>query len=507
MSDESARTALRSDDPLVVIEAPAGCGKTYCGAEYAREVAQSNSCDRLLVATHTHAACSAFAERTRGIGSRVEIRTVDSVVAQIASAYRRGLGLPSDIGSWVRANNNRHAELALKVAKLLNCHPMIAASLAKRYRVVICDEHQDCSGDQHSILMSLHGQGAKLRVFGDPMQKIFRDAAAVGGTPAWGWDELCRQAQAFERLDHPYRWSNGCRDLGRWTLQAREALKFGGAVNLRGGLPASVVPLFAENTSQSFSDYRLLPRDRGQIDDFLGSSQGSLLILTRYPQTARSLRRFFYRRIQLWEGHVREALDKLVRQISTHAGDATFLASAIVEFMKGVAVGFTPTDFGNRFQQEVHDGCVKIARGRPVMLQDLARLLLAEPNHRGVAKVLNRIWELARDGGDFGNIKIDHFMEFSEAIRIGRFDTAEIGLAEITSHRTYTRPKPPERAISTIYKAKGLECENVILMPCDGNTFPNNYETRCLLYVALSRAKSRLMIVLSRQNASPLFVT
>jgi CRISPR/Cas system-associated endonuclease/helicase Cas3 len=36
MSDESVRAALRSDAPLVVIEAPAGCGKTHHGADYAR---------------------------------------------------------------------------------------------------------------------------------------------------------------------------------------------------------------------------------------------------------------------------------------------------------------------------------------------------------------------------------------------------------------------------------------------------------------------------------------
>ena len=39
VSDESVREALRSDASLVVIEAPAGCGKTHQGADYARELA------------------------------------------------------------------------------------------------------------------------------------------------------------------------------------------------------------------------------------------------------------------------------------------------------------------------------------------------------------------------------------------------------------------------------------------------------------------------------------
>ena len=66
MSDDSVRAALRSDKRLVVIEAPAGCGKTHQGADYAREIANAGN-GRLLILTHTHAACSVFAERTRGV--------------------------------------------------------------------------------------------------------------------------------------------------------------------------------------------------------------------------------------------------------------------------------------------------------------------------------------------------------------------------------------------------------------------------------------------------------
>ncbi len=163
MSDDSVHAALRSDAPLVVVEAPAGCGKTTKGADYAREIAVADSPNRLLILTHTHAACSVFADRTKGAGSRVEIRTIDSVIAHIASAYHAGLGLPSDVAAWVRQRQDGYAELALSVAALLKRYPMIVASLAQRHRVVICDEHQDSSGEQHSIVMALQSQGARLR--------------------------------------------------------------------------------------------------------------------------------------------------------------------------------------------------------------------------------------------------------------------------------------------------------------------------------------------------------
>jgi len=503
VSDDSVHAALRSEHPLVVVEAPAGCGKTTKGADYAREIAVADSTNRLLILTHTHAACSVFADRTRGVSSRIEIRTIDSVIAHIASAYHTGLGLPADIAAWVRQHQDGYAELALSVAALLERYPMIVASLAQRHRTVICDEHQDSSGEQHAIVMALQAHGAKLRIFGDPMQKIFKESARVSTCIPCDWDGLTRQAQAFEHLDFPHRWTSGCRQLGQWTLAARTALKTGGTIDLRNGLPPSVTIIFAENQSQRNFEYQLSSQNRRPIDAF-ERGQPSLLILTRYNETARSFRGFFNRRIPLWEGHTRTSLEKLVDAITAGNGDCAALADAVVTFMGDVGKGFSPSAFGNRFEKEVHDGCIGSCRGKPATIQQLARFLVTEPNHCGVAKMLRRLSELATTDSNFTDVKIDCRKEFWEATHLGDFDTADNAFAEITHRRIYSRPKPPEKAISTIHKAKGLECDAVIVMPCDARTFPDKHDARCLLYVALSRAKSRLMLVVSRNSPSPL---
>jgi hypothetical protein len=506
VSDDSVHAALRSEAPVVVVEAPAGCGKTTRGADYAREIALAGGpVSRLLILTHTHAACSVFADRTKGTGSRVEIRTIDSVIAQIASAYHAGLGLPADIPAWVRQRRDGYAELALSVAALLQRYPMIVASLAQRHRVVICDEPQDSSGEQHSIVMALQSQGAKLRVFGDPMQKIFKERAQVSTCPPCDWDALTRQAQVFEQLDFPHRWSSGCPHLGRWTLAARSALKSGAAIDLRDGLPPSVTVVFAENQAQRNLGYQLANPDRKQIDAF-ERAQTSLLILTRYNDTSRSFCSFFNRRIPLWEGHTRPALEMLMEALPAGQGDRAALAGAVVAFLGRVGKGFSAGAFGERFVREVSDGCTKNCRGKPATIQELARFLVTEPNHCGIAKMLHSLSDLTTTDADFAGIKIDCGKEFWEAIRLGDFDTASNGFAEITHRRIYSRPKPPGKAISTIHKAKGLECDSVIVMPCDAQNFPDNPEARCLLYVALSRAKCRLMLVVSRTNPSPLLI-
>lgn len=504
MSDASVRAALRSDAPLVTVEAPAGCGKTTQGAEYAQEIAVAGA-SRLLILTHTHAACSVFSDRTKGAGARIEIRTIDGVIAHIASVYHVGLGLPADTAAWVRQRREGHADLALRVAALLKRYPMIAASMAQRHPIVICDEHQDSSGDQHAVVMAFLEQGARLRVFADPMQKIFKDRAVNGACPPCDWHNLTSRAQAFEQLDTPHRWSTGCSELGLWTLKARASLKTGGAIDLRNGLPPSVSILFAENQARASLDYRLTGLDRKPIDAF-EKGQSSLLILTHFNDTARSLRSFFNRRIPLWEGHTRSALEKLVDTIRESHGDRAALAEAIVVFMGDVGKGFSPSGFGARLKEEAREGCILSRRGKPATIQELARFLVAEADHRGVAKMLRHLSELRTTDSDFADIEIDCHREFWDAVHLGSFETPDAGLAEITHRRTYSRPKPPAKAISIIHKAKGLECDSVIVMPCDSKNFPDKPDARCLLYVALSRAKRRLMLVVPRSSPSPLLI-
>ena len=504
MSDESVHAALRSASPLVIVEAPAGCGKTHQGAEFARECASKAGTDRVLILTHTHAACSVFVERTKGTTSRSEVRTIDSLIGQIASVYHKGLALPADVATWVRRTDEGHAELAVRVSAFLRRHPMIVQSVAQRYQVVICDEHQDSSGDQHAIVESLLNHGTRVRIFADPMQAIFSDRANASAAPACDWPALLSKADMSEPLDHPHRWTKGCRELGAWTLKCREALKTGGKIDL-GSRPASVEVVFAENQAQRNLDYSLSARSRRPLDTF-ESNQRSLLILTRYTPTARSIRSFFSRRIPLWEGQTRPGLEQLVDAVQTSTGDAVALASAVVEFMGNVGKGFSPSAFGNGLTQEVRDGCVAPRRGKPAAIQELARLLMLEADHRGVSKLLRRLHELTTSNDQFADIELDCQREFWDAVRLGDFDTLEAALAGITSRRIYSRPKPPARAISTIHKAKGLECESVMVMPCDGKTFPDRFDARCLLYVALSRATSRLMFVVPRSAPSPLLI-
>lgn len=103
----------------------------------------------------------------------------------------------------------------------------------------------------------------------------------------------------------------------------------------------------------------------------------------------------------------------------------------------------------------------------------------------------------------FAEIEFDLLREYREAMRLATFADPVTGLIEITRRRTVVRSKMPAKFISTVHKAKGLESDHVMLLPCDKAHFGNTEEKRCLLYVALSRAKKSLTIVVSSTNPSP----
>jgi len=56
----------------------------------------------------------------------------------------------------------------------------------------------------------------------------------------------------------------------------------------------------------------------------------------------------------------------------------------------------------------------------------------------------------------------------------------------------------------TAHQAKGKEFDGVVLFPVDARRWPDDDEHRRLLYVALTRATSRWVLVTPSHDASPL---
>jgi DNA helicase-2/ATP-dependent DNA helicase PcrA len=453
MSDASVAAALRSAARLVVVEAPGGCGKTYQGAEFAREAAPAMGGGRLLILTHTNAACDVFAAKIKGVGSAAEIRTIDGLITEIAGAYHKALCLPADVGAWAR-RHIAYDQLAIQVARLLAQNAYIAESLARRYPMIICDEHQDASADQHAIIMSLHQAGSRLRIFGDPLQQIFGkqergDAAAKAESR---WTALKQAACQFEELDFPHRWKDGDPALGHWILAARSTLKAGGQIDLTAPHPQGLTVHYADNTPQNPRGFYVAPPASKPI--YERARAAKMLVLSGTNDICTALRGFFNRSYPLWEGHVRDDLATLIAHCRDHAGNPEELARGTLTFLGGVASGFAPSDQGKILIAEAASGCAGKRKLKPAMIQSMAT-----------------VSRRSQDG------------------------------APTPGQNSRTGPS------ARFIKPRGLEFDNVLLLPCDRQTFSNTPRSRAKLYVAMSRAKKSLMLVVSRTKPSPLFKT
>ncbi len=219
----------------------------------------------------------------------------------------------------------------------------------------------------------------------------------------------------------------------------------------------------------------------------------------------RSLRSFWNRKVPIWEGHTRDALSNLLGDTKSVDGDGIKAGEAFIKFMSSIATSFSASTHGNTLKDEIECGCAKERRGKPGNIQTLARFLLEEPNHVGISKAIGAVDQfIAGSAAGFADVKVDLKREFWEAQKLAQYDDASTGYAEITMRRSVMRPRPLAKTLSTVHKAKGLECTNTMIMHCDRSSFGDTIYGRCKLYVALSRAKSSLTIVLPETNPSPL---
>ena len=344
-----------------------------------------------------------------------------------------------------------------------------------------------------------------FEIFGDPLQRLYGDRSERGTqNDRIRWEGIRRDA-ACETLDYPHRWKDGSPALGAWILKARTSLEAGQPIDLTKDRPNSVRVLIGDNLAQQRGVYRLSREDRLRIERVVDNAD-KLMILASQNDFVTALSAFWGRSIPVWEGHTREALAALVTVLREKSGDAESIAAGVVEFIGSIGAGFSKSSHGNRLIREVREGCARTARGKPAHIQSIARHIIENPNHVGVAAAVTEVRALidARSGG-FDSIKIDHRSELRDATRLGQFAGPDEAFAEIARKRSYGKPSPPAKALSTIHKAKGLECDNVLLMACDKSHFSATNYARRKMYVALSRATKTLTLVIPTGNHTDLF--
>ena len=223
MSEEIVHEFARASRGFVV--APAGCGKTELIAAAVNEGGDG----RALVLTHTHAGVHALRRRMKRKGisaNRYHLETIAGWALRLVASFPARSGVqetrPRTSTQWRAVYGG--ARFALEV-------PAIARVLDRSYSCMYVDEYQDCGPEQHDLVLAIANR-LPCRIVGDPLQGIF----GFGGQEIVDWGtHVHDNFDALGELKEPWRWAEANSDLGAWTVEIRDALERGLAIDLRAG--------------------------------------------------------------------------------------------------------------------------------------------------------------------------------------------------------------------------------------------------------------------------------
>jgi AAA domain len=220
------------------VVAPAGCGKTDCIVD---AVKAATGAGKILVLTHTLAGVDSLRKRMKDKNvslKPVDLETIAGWSLRFSAAFpqRSGLVTPEPRGQdWPAVYSS---------AIRLVAGGFINRVLTTSYQRVLVDEYQDCTVEQHALIVAL-SRHLPTCIFGDHLQAIFgfRNEQLVD------WATIARDFPLVGTLTEPWRWKQIKNDaLGKWLLDVRQELEKSNQVNLAAA-PTCVTRIIPQSAS------------------------------------------------------------------------------------------------------------------------------------------------------------------------------------------------------------------------------------------------------------------
>lgn len=190
----SQRAIVEAEDDLILVLGGAGCGKTTTALWAARAELQRQPSSSVRVAflTFSRTAVDQIGSRSRAAlttyQDRIEVSTFHALAFRIVRSFGRyaayGPELPQlQSPAQVRLHGPQKDLLTyddlIPLALDLLRSERLRALLAERWPLIICDEFQDTSDDQWSLLDMLRRE-SRLLLLADPNQMIYSFLPGVG---------------------------------------------------------------------------------------------------------------------------------------------------------------------------------------------------------------------------------------------------------------------------------------------------------------------------------------
>jgi hypothetical protein len=461
------------------VELPAGCGKTEIVVATAQVGASEGQ--HVLVLTHTNAGVAAIRRRLQrhGVHGEIAVTTIDSFMQRIQSAFP-SLGAPvlkdeNDDGYWPELR-----AAAVEIA----ASPNVAEILRGSYDLLIVDEYQDCSTDQHALVVGIASH-VRTVVFGDRMQAIF----GFGGVTLVDWEhdvqsEFPTADELFDVV--PHRWSQTNRELGEWLLDVvRPALGAHEPLDL-GSLG------FLTRTASDDAAKRNVPYQ------YFDTRDSTVFILPdhwRLEGFAKNLRGQF----PVIEDVGMRRVAELSRSL-TASDDGGAVAAAVVEFLCGSHTTIATVIGGKA------TGLARIRSGKAFAprkagaesdFQLAINRLRAEPTAERIAELLEQAHGI--DGAScFATERIRDFQTVLAIVGRGEVETYDEAVASVRKKRRYHQRRGARRGTAHPPLIKGLEFDRCIVVDAD------SFDDHRSLYVALTRASTELVVMANKSTLGPL---
>lgn len=201
--------------------APAGHGKTTAIADCLLQCPEGS---RQLVLTHTHAGIASLKSKfcKKNIpSSRYHLETITGFAQRYVLSYLGSSALPKE------DEQDYFAVAIEKCGKLLQTK-VVQTIIKLSYDGVFVDEYQDCTIDQHYMIMDL-AYDLPLHLLGDPLQGIF----SFERTPLIDFNKDLGLFSRFNLLKYPWRWKESNLFLGDYIYELRKALEKHQTVELK----------------------------------------------------------------------------------------------------------------------------------------------------------------------------------------------------------------------------------------------------------------------------------
>lgn len=183
--------------------APAGCGKTQMITDFSNKYQ-----GKILILTHTNAAIDVINGRISNGSTKIK------TIASFMEKYVKSFDGLSDINIDYSCKN-KYKKVYEIFSQILQ-YEIIKKILIYNYDMIFVDEYQDCTISQHKSICLL-SKILPVKIFGDYMQAIYnfdKEDHLVD------FNTLKNSFEYLGELNYPWRWKNNI-SLGNWLMSIR----------------------------------------------------------------------------------------------------------------------------------------------------------------------------------------------------------------------------------------------------------------------------------------------